>query len=82
MATEKLRDLVGTGAPFKGSLSRAVGQHTGPAEFEVIQANKSIHVCLGHLAFQIRQSIVDSGNGVMVLDAVRGNECQYERPVA
>ena len=76
----KVRDIVGTGEPFKGSLSRAIGQHTGAAEFEVIRSDgNSKFVCLGHLTFQVRESIVQTGIGVMVLDARSGAECQYER---
>jgi hypothetical protein len=76
----KVRDIVGTGEPFKGSLSRAVGQHTGAAEFEVIRSDgSSKFVCMGHLIFQVRESIVQTGIGVMVLDARSGAECQYER---
>lgn len=80
MGTERLRDLVGTGDPFRGSLSRALGQHTGAAEFEVIRSDgQSKFVCLGHLTFQVREDIVSTGIGVMVLDARSGAECQYER---
>jgi len=76
----KVRDIVGEGEPFKGSLSRALGQHTGAAEFEVISSNgKSTFVCKGHLTFEVRESIISTGVGVMVLDARQGAECQYER---
>lgn len=76
----KVRDIVGTGEPFKGSLARAIGQHTGAAEFEVIGSNgDSKFVCLGHLTFQVREYIISTGVGVMVLDARTGMECQYER---
>lgn len=79
----KVRDIVGTGEPFKGSLSRAIGQHTGAAEFEVIGSNgDSRFVCLGHLTFQVRETIISTGVGVMVLDARTGADCQYERKMA
>lgn len=79
----KVRDIVGTGDAFKGSLSRAIGQHTGAAEFEVIRSDgNSSFVCMGHLVFTIRECIIETGIGVMVLDARTGQECQYERKLA
>lgn len=77
----KVRDIVGTtGEPFKGSPARAVGQHTGPAEFSVVEYDgNEKRVCMGHLVLQVRESIVKTGCSVMVSDAVTGGECRYER---
>lgn len=80
MEIRKVRDLIGTGNSFQGSLSRAIGQHTGAAEFEIVGSNgDSKFVCKGHLVFSVRETIVSTGVGVMVLDAREGMECQYER---
>ena len=79
----EIRRIETVGPSFRGSLSRALGQHTGTAEFEVIPSNgDGRFVCKGHLVFQVRETIVDTGNGVMVLDARTGVDCQYERRVA
>jgi hypothetical protein len=77
----KVRDIVGTARePFKGSLARAIGQHTGPAEFSVVEYDGTEkRVCMGHLTFQVRESIIKTGCSVMVSDAVTGGECRYER---
>ena len=79
----EIRRIETTGPPFRGSLSRAVGQHTGVAEFEVIPSNgDGKFVCMGHLVLQVREIIVNTGTGVMVLDARTGVNCQYQRRVA
>lgn len=77
----KVRDIVGTGEPFKGSLARAIGcgnGHRFAGEFTVMEVNgKTHHVCKEHLALQCRESIVGTGSGIMVFDAEIKGECQY-----
>lgn len=79
----KVRDIVGTGEGFKGSLARAIGCTPTTrmvAEFDVLDAQgKDRRVCKQHLAIQIREDIVNTGMGVMVIDAVTGGECEYEQ---
>lgn len=82
MAT-KVRDIVGMGDAFQGSIKAALGCTPSglfPGQYRVLtQDNKVLCVCAQHLEPTVRQEVIRTGTMVVVGHATGEHKCQFER---
>jgi hypothetical protein len=81
----KVRDVVGMGDAFGGSLKKALGCTPASrfsAEYRVLTRDNVVrHVCKQHLENAVREELIRSGHMVVIGHETGVGECHYEPPV-
>lgn len=81
MTSKPVREIQPTGDAFHGAIRRALKCGEGyraTGEFTVLGLDlETVRVCRYHLPLTVRESIVRTGAGVLVTDAVAKGECGY-----